>query len=107
MLRRPRPPLKPEVGEDEAGHLLVALRNASTLIANYLDRHKLARGGGNHDSHTRMFIQDIFDFWCEYFTGEVLADGSRWFCSLLNAGWQDLGFAVDDEDGRSLEDWLC
>lgn len=105
--RRPRPPVRPEAAEDEIVYLLATLRNTSASIGNYLDRHELARGGGHYDNHTRAFIQEVFEFWCEYFMAGPPANESRWFVCLLAAGWRDLGFPEDAENGQRLEDWLA
>jgi hypothetical protein len=98
-------PLKYGVRVD-VSDLLPALQNMSKLIDGYLERHKLARGGGDHDHLTRTFIAEVFMLWCCYYSGEPSHDESRLFMRLLCAAWRDVGFSTEVGDGVRFESWL-
>ena len=105
--RYPRPPLKQKLEGDEIDGLLAVLQDASERIEDYLERHKLDVRGGNYDYRTRTFIEDVFDLWCDWYSGEASREESRLFIRLLSAAWRDVGFPADEEDGRCLEDWFA
>jgi len=92
------------VNEDD---LLPALQHTGKLIGNYLERRRLARGGGNHDYLTQTFIAEVFNLWCYYYSGETSHDESRLFMRLLCAAWRDAEFSTDVGDGIRFEDWLA
>jgi hypothetical protein len=87
--------------------LLSVLHDTGKLIGDYLEGHKLAPGGGDHDHLTRTFIDEVFKLFCYYYSGETSHDESRLFMRLLCAAWRDVGFPIDEKDGWRLEDWLA
>ena len=62
---------------------------------------------GNHDRFTEVFINDVFELWCDLLWFEASADKSRLFNRFLVAAWRDVGFPFDEKSGRSLETWLA
>jgi hypothetical protein len=103
------PPLRQRLGgKDEIDHLLTALQDAGDAVGDFLKRYKRKpERGGNSDELTRTFIDEIFEFWCDHYTAEASSDESRLFMRLLCAAWRDVGFPIEDKDGRRLEDWLA
>jgi hypothetical protein len=87
--------------------LLPALQDMGKLIDGYLERHKLAPGGGDHDRLTRTFIDEVFKLFCYYYSGETSRDESRLFRRFLCAAWRDVGFSTDVGDGIRFESWLA
>jgi hypothetical protein len=92
---------------DAPRRLQAALQHTSELIRDFLQSNKRDPGGGNHDYFTRTFIDEIFEYWCEFYVAAASKDEFGRFIKLLSAAWRDVDFRRDDEDGRDLEQWLA
>jgi len=97
----------------ETEKLLAALKQARTVIADFLTAYRPQGNPGNHGPLLRVFVEQVFDLWQEFLWTEGSPDEDRRFISFVAAAWRDFGFPMQnekgqllEEKGQLLEDWI-